>query len=427
MKASSFSTNYHHLQPYTTKTLILFLLVADGCITMFVLQKHAYVDFLKVSGWHSEYRSVENMLVHLARKTRSESSRVIHLRNLHKFCLFCNKTPDELVEMKKKEIEVTVQRYSDSFNDGVHSPHYVNSALSLSVVFFIANGFRKGRALDVHRVYVPPRYRKSPEYIPTKNEIFEMADCAGSLRDRAIILALFSSGLRNSTLRALLFSDVKAELMNGVNNIRLPVYPEMKSLVPSACKRNIPYYTFICDEASKALRLYVKERIELQGGIRDTDPLFASSYNQISKIQRNSAFLSQRELQYVVKFAARGAGIAQWSAVHPHCLRKAFETVLHSPLIDGTNLDGKVQTFLLGHLLASSDEPYFDKSKVEEFRTLYAKLNFGRVVIENKFKTLKVALAKAFEGTGMDYEQVLQEYVVLKRQQAGLVADAIQA
>lgn len=363
------------------------------------------------------------MLAHLARKTRSESSRVMHLRNLYKFCLFCKKMPDDFIKMKKKEIELLVQRYTDSFNDGSHSPHYVNSALSLSVVFFIANGFRKGRALDVQRVYVPPRYRKSPEYIPTKNEIFEMADCAGSLRDRAIILTLFSSGLRNSTLRALLFRDVKNELMNGVNNIRLPIYLEMKSLVPSACKRNIPYYTFICDEASKALRLYIKERIELHGAIQDTDPLFASSYNQISKRERNSAFLSQRELQYVVKFAAHAAGVAQWKAVHPHCLRKAFETALHSPLIDGTNLDGKVQTFLLGHLLPGSDEPYFDKSKIEEFRALYAKLNFGRVVIENKFKTLKVALVKAFEGTDIDYEQVIQEYVEVKRQQTALVSN----
>lgn len=195
---------------------------------MYNQQNHAYLEFLKVREWHSEYRSVDNLLRHLARKTRSEGSRIILLRNLHGFCLFSGKSPDELIEMEKKETETLVQRYSDSFNDGSHSLNYVNSVLSHSVVFFIANGFRNGRALDVQRVYVPPRYRKAPEYIPIRSEIFEMADCAGSLRDRAIVLVIYSSGLRNSTLRALTYGDVKHELANGVSNIRLPVYPEMK-------------------------------------------------------------------------------------------------------------------------------------------------------------------------------------------------------
>ncbi len=379
--------------------------------------------FLKVEGWSSEYDSVNKLLTHLARKTRSESSRVMHLRNLHKLCLYSHKSPDQLIKMRKREIEKFVQSHSDSINDGIHSLNYVNSALSLSVTFFIANGFKKARALDVDRVYVPARYRKMHEYIPKKNEIYEMADCAGSLRNRAIILFVYSSGLRNSTLRALLYRDVKEELTDGLSNILIPVYPEMKSVDPRACKRNISYYTFICDEASKALRLYVKERIESQGSIADSEPLFASTYNQITKEARKSKILSQRELQYVVKTAAYNAGISEWKAVHPHCLRKSFETVLHTPLIDGSNLDPKIQTFFLGHLLVGSEEPYFDRTKKEEFRALYAKLNFGRVNIENKFKTFKAALIKAFEGSGIDYEQVIDEYVKTKQQQTALVAN----
>ncbi len=399
------------------------MLVVDGCTTMLPQQKHAYLEFLKVDGWHSEYRSVENMLAHLARKTRSEPSRVVFLHNLHRLCLFAKKTPDELVEMEKNSIESCVQRHADSCNDGSHSLNYVNSVLSHALVFFIANGFKNGRALDVQRVYVPPRYRKAPEYIPNRSEIFEMADCAGSLRDRAIVLVIYSSGLRNSTLRAVTYGDVRYELANGTSNIRLPVYPEMKLIEPAACKANIPYYSFICDEASKALRLYTKERLETYGGIKDTDPLFASSYNHLPKDQRNSAVMSQRELQYVVKFTAQAAGIAKWSAVHPHCLRKAFETVLHSSLIDGTNLDPKLQTFFLGHLLKGNDEAYFDESHIAEFRGLYAKLNFGRPTVENKFKTLRVVLSKAFEGTGIDYDQVIDEYVTLKRQHGALVGN----
>ena len=73
-----------------------------------------------------------------------------------------------------------------------------------------------------------------------------MADAAGKLRDRAVILVLWSSGLRVSTLCALNYGDVAEEVESGEPYIMIPVYPEMKDRVPDACKGRIPYYTFIC-------------------------------------------------------------------------------------------------------------------------------------------------------------------------------------
>jgi hypothetical protein len=154
--------------------------------------------------------------------------------------------------------------------------------------------------------------------------------------------------------------------------------------------------------------------------------LFCTNYNQISKQERNSSFLTSREVQYVVKENAKRAGIAKCEAVHPHCLRKAFESVLHSTLIDNTNLDPKVQTFLMGHLLTGSDDTYFDKTKVEEIRNLYSKANFGRVIVENKFRTLRASLSRAFEGSGIDYNQVIQEYVQMMHQQASFINGNVQ-
>jgi len=195
----------------------------------------------------------------------------------------------------------------------------------------------------------------------------------------------------------------------------IPVYPEMKLIEPNACKNNIPYYTFTCDEATQAIRLYLREREEKYGKIMPNEPLFASDYNQVPREIRDSKIMSPRQLQMVVKQAAKRARLPQWQFVTPHCLRKAFETVLHSELVDGGRLDPKIQEFFMGHILPGSEDTYFNRMDVEYLRAEYAKLNFGRVVIENKFKILRMAVARAFEGTGIDPDKVIEDYVQMRQ------------
>ncbi len=61
-------------------------------------------------------------------------------------------------------------------------------------------------------ILFPARCRKVPEYIPTKGEVYRMADAAGSPRNKAVTLVLWSSGLRVNTLCALNYGDVAEEL-----------------------------------------------------------------------------------------------------------------------------------------------------------------------------------------------------------------------
>lgn len=372
----------------------------------------AHHKFLRVKDWRSNYRSVNNLLLHLMRKSKSEGSKKLYLWHLFKFCQYTSRKPNELVALRRSQVEKLVQKYADSLRDA--SPRYSNLAIAILKAFFIANGFRRTKALELETYHAPPRFRITPEYIPTKSEIYKMADSACSLRDRAIILILFSTGLRNSTARAILYGDVAEELKRDFANIMMPVYPEMKEIVPNACKGRIPYYTFTCEEATQAIQLYIKEREERYGGIKDIEPLFCSEYNQIHRDYRRKKPLTSRCLQIIVKSAAKRAGISQWKAVHPHCLRKAFESVLHGQLIDGFNLDVKTQEFFMGHILPRSQDPYFDRSKVEHMRVQYSRLMFGRTIIENKFKVLKAAVARAFADTDIDPELVIEDYVKLK-------------
>ena len=144
-----------------------------------------YFRFLRVSGWRSDYRSVENLLLHLSRRSRSEGSRRLYLWHLYKFCQYAGKEPDELVRLRRDYAEKLVQNYADSLRD--RSPRYANLAISILKTFFEVNGFKRAKALELETYHVPRRFKILPEYIPTKPEIYRMADSACSLRDLSLI------------------------------------------------------------------------------------------------------------------------------------------------------------------------------------------------------------------------------------------------
>ena len=143
-----------------------------------------YFKFLRVNDWHSEYRSVENLLLHLSRRSRSEGSRRLYLWHLYRFCQYAGRKPDELIRLRRNHAERLIQSYADSLKD--RSPRYANLAISILKTFFEVNGFKRAKALELETYHVPRRFRILPEYIPTRSEIYRMADSACSLRDRAL-------------------------------------------------------------------------------------------------------------------------------------------------------------------------------------------------------------------------------------------------
>jgi len=328
--------------------------------------------------WESSLPSVERLLDHLWRYTRSESSREKYLRTLLQFSKWSVLSPEGLVRLPRRRAELLVQEFADRIARNGASPAYVNSVIKRLRTFFRVNGYMGNRELKVHSYFVPTRYRKVPEYIPTKDEVYRMADAAGTPRNRAVILVLWSSGLRVSTLCALNYGDVAEELERGEPYVMIPVYPEMKQRVPDACKGRIPYYTFICPEACEALKNYLREREEKYGPVRWDDPLFHSEWTLWDRGERSSKRLGRRAVGLIVKRAARLAGIREWGHVTPHCLRKAFESVLRSPTIDGGRLDKGTQEYFMGHILPGTQDVYYDKTKVEFHRNEYAKLDFSR-------------------------------------------------
>lgn len=240
--------------------------------------------------------------------------------------------------------------------------------------FFKCNGFRVGSKcnLNLERHYVSARQRSRAEYIPTDEEIDRILNKAGlNLKWRAFFLALYTTGLRNSTLRALRYRDVGEELEGGVAPLLVKVYPSMKEVVPEACKGKLPYFTFMSREAVEAVRAYLSERENKLGPLEDEQVLFCSDDKRIDKEKRPYTPLNMTALEKMLKKAAKAALIKEWQYVTPHCLRKAFERAVRN-----TGLNLKDQEFLMGHILPGSQGTCYDKTKVEDMREKYAKITF---------------------------------------------------
>ena len=368
----------------------------------------AWESFLKVTDWSSGFESVSRYLGHFKRKTRSEGTKELSCDVLMRFCKFAAKNPDELVRLSPGEASKLVQSYVDSLADKGQSIRTVNVGLTFLRTFFHVNGFKAGREIEVERFFQPSRYRKIPEYIPTAEEIFRMAYAAGSARNKAMVLGLYTSGLRNSTLRALRYMDVAAEL-ERYEVVKVPVYPEMKQVDPRACKGNIPYYTFFSKETVVALKEYLNERRNLFGDIEADEPLFASTSSNVPSEVRRRKLAKRNTLALVVKRAAKRGDIERWREVHPHCLRKAFDSALRNG-----GLDVKDQEFLMGHILPGIQDPYYDSSKTEELRTKYSAVKFFKTEATDKLEMIK-----AFAQTlGIDKIEV--KIQKLREQHTGL-------
>jgi len=342
-------------------------------------------SYFMVVGWSSEYKSLDRVLRHYRRRLGSEKTKENLLNILKGLCVFSGLNPDELVGLSVEEASKVVQNFLDSLADKGRSVRYINVASAYIKTFFRVNGFEGEKELRVERYFQPSRYRKRPEYIPTPEEIERMAYAAGSKRNRAVILMLYTTGLRVSTLQALTFGDVREELEKGFDVIKIPVYPEMKKRVPGACKGGIPYYTFASKEAVEALREYLQERVKEYGGIENDEPLFCSDTTNVPAEKRRKTPIMKKTLEQLVKKAAYRAGIKQWKEITPHCFRKAFESALRN-----NGLDVKDQEFLMGHILPGSQDAYYDHTKVENLRAKYAKINFFKTSQTDKIEMIKM-------------------------------------
>jgi site-specific recombinase XerD len=355
----------------------------------------------------SKRKTVQKLINYLwLRKSGSKLSVMNYFWHMSRFCHWAKIDPDDILGKTREELEQLVQAYSDEVRKRCaqrgSTAKYANVAMASLKTFCRVNGFSRENNMELRleNYHVPPRLLNRKEYVPELNEACKMAERAGSWRNRAIIYTLYSTGLRNTALRAMIVGDVIKELEAGQKNLLIKVEPEWNGRIPGACKGSVPYYTFTSVQARDAIREMLKRRKEIFGSVTDGEPLFISMGSRRNK----KLHLSDRELEEIVKNAAKEAELVDWIHVHPHCLRKVFERVLRSRMKDGGRMDSKDQEFLMGHILPGSQDAYYDWTKINGLRIEYSKLVFTEEdTIESKSLDLYKEMAKLF---GINVEDV---------------------
>ncbi len=149
-----------------------------------------------------------------------------------------------------------------------------------------------------------------------------------SLRDRAILETLFSTGLRISELINLDRDDVRA------NTNEIPVRG----------KGNKVRVVFLSDSAKKVIRFYAQER-------HDVDPALFIRHKKGAIGPNDDLRLTARSVQRLIKKYAAAAGLTK--RITPHTLRHSFATDL---LSNGADVRQVQQ--LLGHASITTTQIY---------------------------------------------------------------------
>ena len=212
-------------------------------------------------------------------------------------------------------------------------------------------------SLQAEKIEIGKTTRPEIEFLEPEEikRIIETAEGKGlkSLRDRAILELLFSSGLRVSELTDL--NRDKIDLKNQEFSVR--------------GKGDKIRLVFISDSAKSALERYLEKRTDIDPSafVRDVKGLERFSSKSISPArgemsggqrggskktkQDDSLRLTPRSIQRIVKYYAAKAGIIK--DVHPHTFRHSFATDLLS-----NGADIRSVQIMLGHSSITTTQIY---------------------------------------------------------------------
>jgi hypothetical protein len=186
------------------------------------------------------------------------------------------------------------------------------------------------------------------------------------LRNHAIILCLFQSGVRPGCLCRWTYRLIREYLYPEVKvPVKLVITSETDTKLQSY---GLDYYiTFLQRDAAVALRSYLDNRIGQGWRFKDDDPVFVTE----STASRGEP-LKTANIWEVIKQVAPAAGIdsrGMWSRL----LRKTFRKVLNDSKIDEDTKEA-----IMGHKLPGSRGNYFDSHDHDEIAGKYMRCQFGR-------------------------------------------------
>lgn len=279
---------------------------------------------------------------------QNEGTRRVYLNAMVKFFEFSQLPPEELKEEINKEfgkplterraIEKRLRRFylwmtEESDLSEKLSSTYIGALMS----FYRHYNYRCN--ISVTREFKPTR--KNPQMNLTVEDVRKLANHSKNLRDRAIILTLYQSGMDVSTLCSLRIRDI----WKGLEENQLPL-----RITLTRPKEKIEYNTFLATDAIEAVRAYLLERRRKEGKLKASDHLFVKEWKKTG----NPSRMKTRLISKFFRQLAVETGLtteeeikeAHWNVAHPHALRRAFADTLRVAGVNEQTID-----YMLGHKL----------------------------------------------------------------------------
>ena len=286
---------------------------------------------------------VMDYLEYLA-SVRGVSERTVsaYSRDLHHYITYCGNNG---IFPEKAELSQVRGFIADLSAEGIASVS-VNRALSTLRGFYRWLVRFKYRSDDPT---APLRNLKTPKTLPAflwegeMAHFSELPDKSGILwpeRDKALILAMYSGGLRISELTSISLKNMESDF-SGARIIG---------------KGNKERQVFFSDEAREALLSYLPARQLRIKAEHPTDRLFISC---------KGAPISVPGVRWIISKYAERSGLDK--NIHPHSLRHSFATHLVN-----SGCDVRVVQELLGHASISTTQRYTHMN-IERLRKVYNK------------------------------------------------------
>jgi integrase len=357
-----------------------------------------------------------------------------YLVGIRYFCGYTGKTPQELIEEAEEELAIPMRRrkikmYLAGFKDWLNekslkergkemapkTTHRYTAAVRSFYTFFEIDLPKGGRKREVKNLVENNRRL-------TKDMVRQALKYC-SVRDKAIVLTMLSSGLDDSGVCNLKIKDFE----EGYDK-----ETEITTLWIRRQKTDIDFLTFLTPEASRAIfdylerrdrkpnlkkyhgehkkivmDAYEKRRVREKNGYLFINNFVPEQYidnfdEEIRKIERTG-------LQSAFRYIAHKSGLdmdkekGQWQVFRGHNLRKLFYTLLRNEGIDSFIIE-----FWMGHKIPEEQAAYF-QAIPEKLRNIYIRYKHVLEIEPETVKTLESKEYKEIRGELDFYKEALKQ------------------
>ncbi|MEM3697842.1 MAG: site-specific integrase [Candidatus Bathyarchaeia archaeon] len=246
--------------------------------------------------------------------------------------------------------------------------------------FYKANGF----PLNLRIPKAAPK-KENFKLILRVPEVKRLIDVATNVRDRAIILTLFQSGMGVSELCNLTYGDV----VKGLEENEEPLHIHLIRK-----KELVEYDTFLGKDAIDALKSYLDERRRNGEILKYDTPLFIKRF-----IKSNSKSKAERLTPTLIEATFRALAVksglvsqerlerADINPCRPHTLRSSFISILKTAGCPNVAVE-----YMVGHAVPDTEKAYW-QVRVEELKNLYKKyekhISISGMIDTEKLETLE--------------------------------------